>query len=166
MKALFIGIIALVSIHLNAQDMIHPTEIVTKLFVSTDQQDWKSVQETFSSTVHLDYSSMSGNPAANLNSKDIISSWKSVLPGFEFTHHQIGNFITTQESDKAHVFCYGTASHYLQDEQGSVWTVIGSYDFDLKQNSEGQWEITSMTFHYKFQDGNPSLVQKAIQSLK
>lgn len=166
MKVLILGMITFISIHLNAQDMILPTDIVTKLFVSTDQQDWESVKTTFSPLVHLDYSSLSGKPTAILSPEAIVTTWKSILLGFEFTHHQIGNFITYKSSNLAKVFCYGTASHYLNDKKGSVWTVIGSYDFDLVSTEQGSWKITSMTFNYKFQDGNTELIQKAINAIK
>ncbi|HEX3006201.1 MAG TPA: nuclear transport factor 2 family protein [Bacteroidales bacterium] len=140
-------------------------ETVVRLFVSTDQRDWNAVQQCFASKVELDYSSMNGNPAAVLSPADIISAWKSVLPGFEFTHHQLGNFISQIDGSKAHVFCYGTATHYLKNEGGNVWTVVGSYDFDLVQESN-QWKISRMKFNFKYQDGNTTLAEKAIKRLK
>ncbi len=151
---------------LNAQEMeqSHVQTAVTKLFVATDQQDWSLVEEQFTDKVNLDYSSMTGNPAAEVSPSEITSGWKTVLPGFTHTHHQLGNFITAIENDKAHVFVYGTASHFLEDENGNVWTVIGSYDFDLIKTG-GDWKITSMTFNYKFQDGNGGLIQKAIENV-
>ena len=137
---------------------------VTTLFVATDQQDWSMVEEQFADMVNLDYSSMTGNPATEISPSEITSGWKTVLPGFTHTHHQLGNFTTTIENNKAHVFVYGTASHFLEDENGNVWTVIGSYDFDLKKIGN-DWKVTSMTFNYKFQDGNSGLIQKAIDNV-
>ena len=72
----------------------------------------------------------------------------------------------TEKAEKAHVFCYGTASHYLSDENGSVWTVVGTYDIDLQLSDEGDWNIISLTFNFKYQDGNTSLPVKAMESLK
>lgn len=166
MTKLFIsGMITLISLNLHAQHMQDPQSTVIGLFVATDQQAWETVQESFADEVVLDYSSMTGNPAANLSPQDIVTAWKGVLPGFEHTHHQIGNLLGSVDGDRAKVFCYGTATHYLEDENGNVWTVVGSYDFDLQRQEDQSWKISSMTFHFKYQDGNTELPQKAIQNL-
>ncbi|MEL6557343.1 MAG: nuclear transport factor 2 family protein [Bacteroidota bacterium] len=146
--------------------MKHPNDAVNQLFVSSDQRDWNMVEQIFDDNVLLDYSSMSGNPAASLTPEAITTAWKGVLPGFEYTHHQIGNMLTTIDDNTAKVFCYGTATHYLTDEEGNVWTVVGSYDFDLRLDAKDNWRVTSMKFNFKYQDGNTSLPEKAINRLK
>ena len=70
------------------------------------------------------------------------------------------------DGKKATVFCYGTATHYLSDDAGNVWTVVGTYDFDLEEKDSGAWKISSMKFNFKYQDGNTSLPQKAMAQLK
>ncbi len=139
-------------------------ETVTQLFVNTDTRNWTGVEAQFAFRVRLDYSSMTGNPATKISPVDIISGWKTVLPGFTHTHHQLGNFITEINGHKAHTFCYGTATHYLEDPNGSVWTVVGSYDLDL-ENIDGHWKITAMTFNYTYQNGNLSLLEKAMKNV-
>lgn len=141
------------------------SETVTQLFVATDNKEWNKVEELFADEVVLDYSSMSGNPAATLSPKQITDSWKTILPGFTATHHQVGNFINTEHESTSEVFCYGTATHFLKDEQGNVWTVVGSYNFELKMIND-QWKITKMKFNFKYQDGNTSLPAKAIEIVK
>ena len=138
---------------------------INRLFVATDQQDWQAVQQCFGEKVMLDYSSMTGSPASETTPQQIMENWGSVLPGFAHTHHQLGNFIINEEENKATVFCYGTATHYLEDQGGNVWTVVGSYDFNLEKQN-GDWKITSMTFNFKYQDGNKTLIQKAIENAK
>ena len=140
-------------------------ETVARLFVNTDQKHWDGVEQQFASKVHLDYSSMTGLPAEDLSPSEITANWKAVLPGFTHTHHQIGNFIIDASETKAHVFCYGTATHYLDDENGNLWTVVGSYDFDL-ENIAGSWRVTRMKFNYKYQTGNSGLVALAIKNAK
>ncbi|WP_086030017.1 nuclear transport factor 2 family protein [Tenacibaculum holothuriorum] len=140
-------------------------ETVTKMFVNSDKRNWNTVEAQFAPKVNLDYSSMTGNPATEVSPEEITTGWKTVLPGFTYTHHQIGNFITEINDTKAHSFCYGTATHYIEDENGSVWTVVGSYDFDLEKK-DNNWKITSMTFNYKYQDGNGKLIEKAIENVK
>jgi hypothetical protein len=164
MKHAIFGFITLLSFKLNAQVMNNPQQLVTQLFVATDQRDWSTIESIFDEKVTLDYSSMNGNPANSLAPSEITAAWKSILPGFESTHHQIGNFIVNLDQNNATVFCYGTASHYLPDDQGNIWLVVGSYDFELTQQENGTWKITSMKFNFKYQDGNTGLPEKAIQN--
>ena len=165
MKSMISWGAVLLSITLNAQRMNTPQETVTRLFIATDQQDWDQVSQSFATDVLLDYSSMNGSPAATLTPEQIISAWKGILPGFEQTHHQVGNFISSENGERAEVFCYGTATHYLTHKNGNVWTVVGSYDFGLSK-AAGAWKITSMKFNFKYQDGNTALPQHAINQLK
>ncbi|PWJ43170.1 nuclear transport factor 2 family protein [Sediminitomix flava] len=141
-------------------------ETLSTLFVATDQRDWDKVESTFSEEVILDYSSMSGQEASTLSPKQIIEGWKTILPGFTTTHHQLGNFILSDvTAEKAHAFCYGTATHYLEHEGGNVWIVVGSYDFDLEKKDE-KWTVSKMTFNFKYQDGNTKLPEAAMNGLK
>ena len=146
--------------------MKSPEQIVVGLFVATDRQEWDKAAEYFDDEVLLDYSSMDGNPATNLTPEQIISAWKGILPGFEHTHHQIGNTMCSSDGNSAEVFCYGTASHYLNDSGGNLWVVVGTYDFELIKNENGSWKITSMKFNYKYQDGNTALPERAMNKLK
>ncbi|MCL6274479.1 nuclear transport factor 2 family protein [Muricauda sp. 2012CJ35-5] len=165
-KSIFI-LIAILGTTLNAQQMENEKvrAAVSKLFVATDQKDWSTVEVLFAEKVNLDYSSMTGNPSAELTPSQITAGWKTVLPGFTFTHHQTGNYLSEVKDYKAHVFVYGTATHYLDDEEGSIWTVVGTYDFKLIKVN-GVWRISAMTFNYKYQDGNTKLVQKAVENVK
>lgn len=166
MKLFLVAIVALLNLNLTAQNMNNPNDVVIKLFVSTDNRDWEVVENTFNSTVLLDYSSMTRNPATELSPEQITDSWKSILPGFESTHHQLGNFQSQINGTKAKVTCYGTATHFLTDDGGNTWTVVGTYDFILNQDPEGSWKISSMKFNFKYQDGNTLLPEKAINNLK
>ena len=167
MKHRMITLVVLVFIGCQNQKEMNQIETikktVTQLFTNTDQRNWSGVEAQLASKVTFDYSTMSGNPPAELTPEEITTAWKAVLPGFTHTHHQIGNFLVETEESKAHVFCYGVATHYLEDKGGNVWTVVGSYDFELEKITD-RWRITAMTFHYKYQDGNTQLIQKAIQN--
>lgn len=166
MKNLLIALITVISFNINAQKMESPKDAINQLFIATDNRDWSQIEKVFNETVRLDYSSMNGNPATELAAQDIIASWKTILPGFKYTHHQTGNFQSSVDGDSAHVFCYGTATHYLEDEKGNVWIVVGSYDFDLIKDKSQTWRITAMKFNFKYMDGNTSLPEKAMKNLK
>lgn len=141
-------------------------ETINKLFISVDNRDWENVKAIFSDTVLLDYTSMAGGQPADLASADIIDSWKSILPGFDKTHHQLGNYIIETDALVAKVFCYGTATHYLSNEsKNNLWTVVGSYDLELQTVSKA-WRITKMKFNLKYIDGNGELPKMAQERTK
>lgn len=163
MKTILATLLILVLTQLNAQNMEQPKEAVLNLFKATDTRNWNKVESYFANEVLLDYSSM-GNPVSKLTPNQITNAWKTILPGFTHTHHQIGNIQEAIQKDKSEVFAYGTATHYLDDENGSVWTVVGTYNFELIKEGK-QWEINKMKFNFKYQDGNLSLSQKAINKV-
>jgi len=165
MRTKIILLFSIISLTVNAQRMETINETVANLFIATDNRDWPKVEAIFADNVELDYSSMTGNPAIILTPKQITDGWKTILPGFTYTHHQIGNIVTKVEQAKAEVFCYGTATHYLADSAGNVWTVIGTYNFELQKTDE-IWKISKMKFNFKFQDGNVDLPKKAIENFK
>ena len=165
MRSITILLLSIISITVAAQQMETINETVSQLFVATDNNEWNEVESIFADQVELDYSSMNGAPAATLTPEQITDAWKTILPGFTHTHHQIGNMISKVDGSIADVSCYGTATHYLEDEAGSVWTVVGSYNFELEKSGD-QWRVTKMKFNFKYQDGNTSLPEKAMAKLK
>jgi len=162
MRTTAVLLLSIIAITINAQAMEPIYKTVTSLFVASDNHEWQHLEAIFADEVELDYSSMNGHAAVLLSPKQITESWKSILPGFSHTHHQIGNFITEVNGNKAKASCYGTASHYLEDEGGNVWTVVGTYDFELIKLGES-WRITKMKFNYKYQDGNTGLPAKVME---
>ena len=135
-------------------------ERINTLFIATDQHNWATVEQCFAKAIIIDYSSMTGQAASTTNPQQIVENWQAFLPNFEHTHHQLGNFIIQEQDKKATAFCYGTATHYLENEQESIWTVVGSYDFDLIQVCT-DWKVCKMKFNFKYQSGNLALPQLA-----
>ena len=164
MKHLLFGLISLFGFNVNGQDMNTIQEKVSTLFIATDQQNWATVEQCFAANVILDYSSMTGQSATETTPNQITDSWKTILPGFDYTHHQLGNFIIQQNEETTTVFCYGTATHYLENDDENIWTVVGSYDFELEKE-DSDWKISKMKFNFKYQTGNLKLPQLAISKL-
>ncbi|MEM8906456.1 MAG: alpha/beta fold hydrolase [Bacteroidota bacterium] len=138
------------------------------LFAQTDAQNWSAVEALFASEVTLDYTSMAGGEPAQLSPQAITTAWKGLLPGFESTHHQVGAFNIQVEGTKAQAHLRGLAAHYLPNPGEDVWTVVGSYDFELEQKQE-KWVVTLMRFNLEQQVGNlalPALAQAAVQEQK
>lgn len=136
-------------------------ETVTKFFVAVDEQDWEIVRNHFEDSVIFDYTSMQGGEAKKLSSGDIADSWKAFLPGFDNTHHQLGNYLVKVKENKAHLFCYVTAKHFLKNESDkNVWTVVGTYDIDLTKN-DSDWFVSDLKFTLKYTSGNENLPEMA-----
>ena len=141
-------------------------ETVARLFLAVDERDWEAAANIFSERVLLDYTSMAGGKPAILTPEQIIDSWKQILPGFDHTHHQVGNFITEIGLDQAIVVCYGTASHFLENPSSlNTWIVVGTYNFLLEREFDS-WRITEMKFNLKYIDGNHDLPEIAQKRLK
>lgn len=144
--------------------MADTTDISTALarwFAAVDRRDWAAACALMASPFHLDYSSFGAGPAADLDPADVLAGWRTLLPGFDATHHQIGNLDIAAEGKTATVACYVTATHVIAEAtDGRVWTVVGTYTIPMIRQADG-WVLAGCTFHFKYQDGNSDLPAKA-----
>jgi hypothetical protein len=141
-------------------------ETINRMCISVDSRDWNKVGDSFDHKVVLDYTSMSGGKPSTLTPVEIINAWKSLLPGFDATHHQTGNFLVEINGNQAEAFCYGTATHYLKNNSGkNIWTVVGTYNASLKK-IENQWKINKFKFNLQYTDGNNDLPKLAQERIK
>lgn len=134
-------------------------DVVTQLFIQTDNRNWLMVEKCFADNVELDMSSLTGAEPETLTPQEITARWDENLRDLRALHHQIGNFVVDiHGTDYAHVFCYGTAYHFKPNESGrNMRTFVGSYEFDVERGSDDLWRITSFWFNCKFVEGNVDL---------
>jgi len=135
---------------------------ISAVFNGADERNWKKVENAMADNVLLDYSSLSGSPAATLPSAQIIETWKGFLPGFDMTQHQLSDFQVTRQGNIANVHCNGKADHFIDKD---VWTVEGTYDAEVTKNNS-QWAITGLKFNLSKQSGNTGLPAVAIEKVK
>lgn len=133
-------------------------DVVTRLFVATDQRDWGVVEACFTDPLTLDMTSMVGGSPTQMQPSELTAAWAAGFASLDHVHHQVGNYQTTVTGDSAHVHCYGIAFHYRGQIADPVKTrtFVGTYDFDLTR-SGAEWRIELMTFNLKFIDGNLEL---------
>lgn len=106
---------------------------------------------------NLDYSSFGGAAPAECDPAAVLDGWKAFLPGFDATHHQIGNLQIESSETSAKVECYVTATHVISGAAGgAVWTVVGIYFLPLIREGDG-WKLTGCRLQFKYQDGNTGL---------
>jgi 3-phenylpropionate/cinnamic acid dioxygenase small subunit len=132
-------------------------DVLTTLFISTDNGDWAAVRACFAPSVHFDMSSMPGGEETQITPEKITAGWEEGLRSLQAVHHQIGNYQIEVGEDEATAFCYGTASHYKKNASGqNTRTFVGSYDLHLIQDGV-TWRIDSFRFNLKYIDGNVDL---------
>lgn len=139
--------------------------IIKTFFGNVDKRDWETVKELMRDTIFLDYSSINGNPATELSSSEVVSSWASFLPGFERTNHQIFYFKETKNENDAEIYFGGKAEHFIKQD---IWVVEGSYNVKLILENE-KWLISSLKFNFDKQYGNlelPTLASERMEALK
>ena len=132
-------------------------ECINRLFVGTDDRDWKAVRAYFADAVRFDMTSLSGGEPAVLTPRQITHAWEAGLRPLHAIHHQAGNFLVEVGDGTAKAFCYATASHYRKTASGrDTRTFVGSYDFELEKKDD-RWLITMFRFNLKYLDGNLDL---------
>lgn len=132
-------------------------ETVTAIFNGADERNWPKVQQAMADNVYLDYSSLSGNPAAAIPAVQIVTAWKNFLPGFDRTHHQLSDFTVSVNGDTATVHFNGKGDHFIDKE---VWTVEGNYDAEVVK-ANGEWRVAKLKLNLLQQSGNLNLPAEA-----
>ena len=136
-------------------------EIITALFIGTDERNWKQVMQCFSDKVLFDMTSLSGGEPATLTPQQIADGWAQGLQKLKAIHHQAGNYRITLRDRDADAYCYAIAMHYLPNPtRRNVRTFVGSYEFHLVGSFTG-WKIDRFKFNLKYIDGNPELEASA-----
>ncbi|PSL19384.1 nuclear transport factor 2 family protein [Shimia abyssi] len=132
------------------------TNAVQRFFSAVDGRDWQAVEALMSSPFHLDYSSFGAGPAAELTPADILTGWRTVLPGFDATQHHLGPLDIQITGNTAKVKATVIATHFIAGvENGDTWTVHG--DYVLRLIDDGEWKLSANTFNFRFLTGNTEL---------
>ena len=132
-------------------------EVINKLFVYTDTQEWGKLQsEVFSENVFFDMSSLGGNKM-DTTSKEICEIWRNGFVGIDSINHFAGNYLVQVHDTTATVFAYATATHYRESAtKGKTREFVGTYDIGLT-NYESGWKISQFKYNLKYSTGNLDL---------
>ncbi|MCB0540839.1 MULTISPECIES: nuclear transport factor 2 family protein [Flavobacteriaceae] len=132
-------------------------EIVHKLFIYTDNQEWKKLQkEVFSELVDFDMSSLGGE-ISKKSSIDICNEWKQGFEGIDSINHLAGNHLVKISNNSAEVFIYATATHFKESAiKGKTREFVGSYNLHLVKNMK-RWKIDKFKYNLKYMTGNLDL---------
>ncbi|KAJ8608085.1 hypothetical protein CTAYLR_009620 [Chrysophaeum taylorii] len=131
-------------------------EACNRMYIYTDAQDWESLAKVFTDEVDFDMTSLAGGEPSRMKKEDVCAAWKQGVTGMQ-AHHLTGNHLVTIRGDKADVFCYGTATHYLENATGRNSRAFhGTYDLKLDK-VDGAWLISQFKYNSKFIDGYAEL---------
>lgn len=138
-------------------DYVEVANCIARYFAAVDERNWERVAELMTDPFSLDYSSFGAGEPADLAPRTILAGWRKVLPGFDHTHHQMGNLDIEVEGEKASASCYVTATHAIDHE---VWTVVGTYNKELVRDG-ADWKLSGSQFLFKYQSGATHLATEA-----
>lgn len=133
------------------------TDTVASLLLGVDALDWERVRGVLHDPIHTDYTSLFGGTPVTQHAQDLIGAWRGLLPGFDSTQHLAGPLVAEVEDGKARARCAITGVHRLGT---AYWTVGGHYEMELLRQAGG-WEISSLTLHTSWVQGDTGLVEEA-----
>jgi hypothetical protein len=132
-------------------------DAVYRLGLYADELRWDDLLGLLAEEVHLDYSSMVGGMAAVVKAADLVSGWRSYLPGFDSTQHVIAGVVVDPDGDGAAARAQLSATFRI-DERGvqRLWHVAGCYAFTLRRTPAG-WRFVALTLKVAWNTGDPAL---------
>lgn len=137
------------------------SDAVTSMLHAIDRLDWPAIRQAFADRVIVDYSSLSGDPAANVAADDLIAGWRGLLPGFDATQHLTGPVLVSADGASAVARTHVRGDHHITGvETGDTWMVAGHYTVRLVEYG-GQWHITALTLTVFYQESNLVLPELA-----
>lgn len=116
--------------------------IIESYATLTDRCEFEALEKLYADELKLDYSSLSGDPAAVIKPEILMTSWARLLPGFDRTRHNLSDLSASVDGDEAVATANVRAGYWLGQD---YWETQGRYRFELTRQAEG-WKITAMTF--------------------
>ena len=134
----------------------------TRMLHALDLRDWQTVRDSFADQIDVDYSSLSGAPAAHVSGDEQIGGWRSFVGAFDATQHLTGPVIAVEGRDgELHASTHVRGYHRIAGAPGGdVWMVAGHYEVRLAHRRT-KWRIVGLTLRVLYQEGNLDLPKQA-----
>lgn len=132
--------------------------IILKFFSDVDEQKWDDVAAAMTESVSINYTELGGEQGF-FTPDEILSTWKSFLPGFERTIHNVHNIAIWEVGDRATATLDAIALHFLN---GSEWTVFVGYDTEFIKE-DGAWKLARIDLSLYSVHGNNDLPAQALE---
>jgi hypothetical protein len=142
-------------------DISDAANTFTSMLHAIDARNWDGVRLAFAEHVDIDYSSLTGGPAATVDIDGHVAGWREFALGFDATQHVTGPIIVTPNEAGVSANTHVRAYHYVEGAPGNeVWMVAGHYDVRLRATVNA-WEIVAITLTVFYQEGNLALPERA-----
>jgi hypothetical protein len=128
----------------------NPTEAFTAMLHAFDAKDWRAVRAALADEVDVDYSSLSGVPAARSTGDELVGGWERVARAFEATQHMTGPVVVSPMGRGLYAQTHVRAYHRMKD--GRIWMVAGHYEIQLTPAGD-LWKISGIKLSVLYQEG-------------
>ena len=118
-------------------------EVVSGLAHAQDDRDWPALRRLFADEVVLDLSTHHfGRPPTTMAADDLVELARTVLEGFDCTHHAASNLVVDLSGDEARCRTHMVAYHHVPAEPDVVdhCTMRGYWQLELRRLGE-RWLI-------------------------
>lgn len=133
--------------------------IVAGITAAVDLQDWARLQTLFEDQLTLDYTSLWGGTPQEISREELLHQWRSLLPGFDATWHQLGEAEVSVDRPHARVTTPVKGIHLIG---GEAWIVEGRYEVALACFHD-RWRIRALTYLNERETGDRKLAEIAKQ---
>jgi len=128
--------------------------IVRAVGLLADSRNFESLEQLYADEVEVDYTSLAGGEVELKSPQALMSQWASVLPGFDFTQHDISNIQIEIDGDRAVATAKVIATHGINS---AIWIVEGDYRYKL-QKTDNAWQINSHKLTLQNEKGSRDLL--------
>lgn len=129
---------------------------IVAMICDVDLLQLDSAERLFANEVEVDYTSLWGGTPATMTPAQLIGSWRTLLPGFDATWHELGEIAVTITGQHARASCSVAARHWIGK---ALWLPKGQYDFTLVKTDI--WRISQMRLVMAAEIGDRGLVSQA-----
>lgn len=135
---------------MSIMERLHVIDTCTRMAWHADQREWDELAEVFADQVILDYTSLNGGEPVTLTPARIVDGWRTGLGVYTATQHLLTNHLVDLDGAGAVCTAAFQATHRKTDD--SLWTLGGSYRFDLLRKDDGR-RITGVVMTVVWSDG-------------
>jgi hypothetical protein len=129
---------------------------ILAMICDVDLLQLDAAEQLFAPEVEVDYTSLWGGSPARMSAAELIGSWRTLLPGFDATWHELGEIAVQVSGSMAEASCTVAARHWIE---GAVWLPKGRYEFGLV--NQAGWRISKMRLVVTEEIGDRALVERA-----
>ena len=141
------------------QDVAAVTTAIEAVATLADLGRFDALETLYAEEVTVDYSSLTGEPAARVAASDLMRAWGALLPGFDRTRHTLSDIRVIIDGNAAVATAAFTADHYINER---FWQARGNYRYELRRDGRA-WRIVAHTMNLQGEGGSRDVLELAAQ---